>query len=88
MPAVIELVNNGKVKHEYTADKFFPTMAFRKAEDASGEYKAPMLKEAEVKAGQKLALFLIPTQVGTFDIVCQIEGHKAAGMFGTITVTK
>lgn len=88
MPYVLELVNTGKVKHEYTADKFFPTMAFRKAEDASGEYKAPMLKEAEVKAGAQLDLFLIPTKPGTYDIVCMIEGHKAAGMFGTITVTK
>lgn len=88
MPYVLELVNTGKVKHEYTADKFFPTMAFRKAEDASGEYKAPMLREAEVKAGAQLDLFLIPTKPGTYDIVCMIEGHKAAGMFGTITVTK
>ena len=88
MPYVIELVNTGKIKHEYTADKFFPTVAFRKAEDASGEYKAPMLKEAEVKAGAQLDLFLIPTTPGTYDIICEIEGHKAAGMFGTITVTK
>jgi len=87
-PYVLELVNSGKIKHEYTADKFFPTMAFRKAEDASGEYKAPMLKEAEVKAGQQLDLYLIPTVPGTYDIICEIEGHKAAGMFGTITVTK
>lgn len=88
MPYVLELVNTGKVKHEYTADTFFPTMAFRKAEDASGEYKAAMLREAEVKAGAQLDLFLIPTKPGTYDIVCMIEGHKAAGMFGTITVTK
>ncbi|NMM24658.1 MAG: hypothetical protein HHJ11_14425, partial [Phycicoccus sp.] len=88
MPYVIELVNIGKIKHEYTADKFFPTIAFRKAEDSVGEYKAPMLKEAEVKAGAQLDLFLIPTVPGTYEIVCEIEGHKAAGMFGPITVTK
>src|SRR5665647_1457965 len=88
MPYVIELVNTGKIKHEYTADKFFPTVAFRKAEDSVGEYKAPMLKEAEIKAGAQLDLFLIPTTPGTYEIVCEIEGHKAAGMFGTITVTK
>lgn len=87
-PYVIELVNSGKIKHEYTADKFFPTVALRKAEDASGEYKAPMLKEAEVKAGHQLDLYLIPTVPGTYDIICEIDGHKAAGMFGTITVTK
>jgi uncharacterized cupredoxin-like copper-binding protein len=87
-PYVLELANSGKLKHEFTAEKFFPTMAFRKAEDASGEYKAPMLREAEVKSGQQLDLYLIPTKPGTYDIICEIPGHKAAGMFGTITVTK
>ena len=88
VPAQIKLVNSGKVKHEYTSASFFPTMAFRKAEDAFGEYKSPLLKEAEVKAGQSLELFVIPTKVGKFKIVCLIPGHEKAGMFGTITVTK
>lgn len=88
VPAQIKLVNSGKVKHEFTSESFFPTMAFRKAEDAFGEYKAPLLKEAEVKAGQSLELFVIPTKVGTFKIVCLIPGHEKAGMVGTITVTK
>jgi len=88
VPAQIMLVNSGKTKHEYTSAKFFPTMALRKAEDAFGEYKSPLLKEAEVKVGGKLELFVIPTKVGKFDIVCEIAGHKKLGMFGTITVTK
>jgi len=87
-PYQIELVNTGTIKHEYTSEEFFPTMAFRKAEDAFGEYKALLLKEAEVKAGQKLELFVIPAKAGTFKIVCAIPGHEKAGMGGTITVTK
>ena len=88
VPAQITLLNSGRVKHEYTSESFFPTMAFRKAEDAFGEFKSPLLKEAEVKAGQSLKLFVIPTKVGQFKIVCLIPGHEKAGMFGTITVTK
>jgi uncharacterized cupredoxin-like copper-binding protein len=86
-PYVIELVNVGKVKHEYTAAEFFPTVAFRKAEDAEGEYKALLLNEAEVLAGKQLDLYLIPTKTGTFEIVCEIAGHREAGMFGTVVVT-
>jgi uncharacterized cupredoxin-like copper-binding protein len=85
-PYVLELVNVGKIKHEYTAEEFFPTAAFRKAEDAVGEYKAPRLNEAEVFAGKQLDLYLIPTKAGTFTIVCEIAGHREAGMIGTITV--
>ena len=87
IPYVIELVNSGKVLHEYTADKFFPTVAFRKAQDVAGEYKSPLLKEAEVLAGKRLDLFLIPTKTGTFKIVCKLPGHEAAGMVGSIRVT-
>ena len=87
-PYVLELVNVGKIKHEYTAAEFFPTVAFRKAEDAAGEYKGPLLNEAEVFPGKQLDLYLIPTKAGTFEILCEIPGHREAGMEGTITVTK
>ncbi len=38
-------------------------------------------------AGKTVELYLIPTKAGTYDLVCEIEGHFEAGMFGTITVT-
>jgi uncharacterized cupredoxin-like copper-binding protein len=87
MPYVIQLVNSGSILHEYTADEFFPTVAFRKAQDAAGEYKSPLLREAEVLADKQLDLYVIPTKAGTFKIVCQLEGHEKAGMVGTIKVT-
>jgi len=85
-PYVLEVVNKGTVKHEFTAEDFFGSVAFRKAEDASGEFKAPAPREVEVFAGAEIELYLIPTQPGTYELVCEIEGHFEAGMFGTITV--
>jgi uncharacterized cupredoxin-like copper-binding protein len=85
-PYVITVVNVGEIKHEFTAEDFFGSIAFRKAEDASGEFKGPAPREVEVFAGAEIELFLIPTQPGTYDLVCEIEGHFEAGMFGTITV--
>lgn len=82
-PYVIELVNIGKMKHEYTSETFFPTMAFRKAGDSTGEYKTPLLKEAEVFEGKQLNLYVIPTKAGTFKIVCALPGHEQAGMVGS-----
>lgn len=86
-PYVLKVVNKGELKHEFTAGDFFSLVAFRKAEDASGEFKAPAPYEVEVFAGESIELFLIPTEAGTYDLVCEIEGHFEAGMFGTITVT-
>jgi uncharacterized cupredoxin-like copper-binding protein len=85
-PYVITALNKGTEKHEFTAAKFFPSVAFRKAEDASGEFKAPAPLEVEVFEGKAIELFLIPTKAGTYELRCEIEGHFEKGMFGTITV--
>jgi uncharacterized cupredoxin-like copper-binding protein len=87
LPYVVKVVDKGTAKHEFTAGDFFGSAAFRKAEDASAEFKAPAPHEVEVFAGKSIELYLIPTKAGTYDLVCEIEGHFEAGMFGTITVT-
>ena len=87
-PYVLELVNLGQLKHEFTAEEFFQTVAFRKAEDEAGEFKAPAPKEIEVFAGKRMELFLIPTKEGVYDLVCEIEGHLEQGMRGKIVVEK
>lgn len=86
-PYILQLVNTGKKKHEFVADDFFGTVAFRKAENSIGEYKGPTLKEVEVFAGKQLDLYLIPTKAGEYLLVCEIEGHREKGMEGTITVS-
>ncbi len=85
-PYIVTVVNKGAVKHEFTAGDFFGSVAFRKAEDASAEFKAPAPHEVEVFAGKTIELYLIPTKAGTYKLVCEIKGHLEAGMFGTITV--
>jgi uncharacterized cupredoxin-like copper-binding protein len=85
-PYKLELKNGGQLKHEFTASSFYRSVAFRKAQDAAGEYKAPHLSEIEVFAGQQTDLYLIPAEVGEYELVCEIEGHKEAGMVGTIVV--
>jgi len=85
-PYKLELVNAGEEKHELVAEDFFGTIAFRKAEDSVGEYKAPTVREVEVFAGKQLDLYVIPTEAGSFLLVCELEGHREAGMEGTITV--
>lgn len=85
-PYKLEFRNLGAVKHEETAPVFFQTVAFRKVQDASGEFKLPTALEVETFAGKQSDLYLIPTQIGTYELVCEIEGHLEAGMHGTIEV--
>jgi uncharacterized cupredoxin-like copper-binding protein len=85
-PYKIEIKNGGVEKHEFTAGDFYRSVALRKVQDASGEYKGPYLREVEVFAAQQTDLYLIPTVAGVFDLVCEIEGHLEKGMFGKIIV--
>lgn len=85
-PYVLNFDNIGAVKHEATAPEFFQTVAFRKAQDASGEFKAPAPLEVETFAGKLTELYLIPMEAGTYELLCEIEGHLEAGMHGKIIV--
>jgi len=87
-PYKLEIVNLGDVKHYFTAEGFYRSVAFRKAQDNSGEIKAPYFKAVEVFPGQQADLYLIPTKVGTYDSTCTITGHEDAGMHGHILVTE
>ena len=85
-PYKLEIANTGTVKHYFTAEEFYQSVAFRKAQDNSGEIKAPYFKAVEVFPGEQADLYLIPTKAGTFGSVCTITGHEDAGMHGSIVV--
>jgi uncharacterized cupredoxin-like copper-binding protein len=74
-------------KHYYTAAEFYKSVVLRKADDDYAEIKAPYLKAVELLIGGSTTLFIVPTVTGTFDVLCTITGHAAAGMTGTITVS-
>lgn len=85
-PYKLEIVNKGTVKHYFTAEEFYATVAFRKAQDGSGEIKAPYFKAVEIFPGEQVDLYLIPTVAGSFESVCTVDGHEESGMHGHITV--
>lgn len=73
-------------KHYFTAAGFYKTLVTRKAEDSQAEIKVPYLKAVEILIGGESTLFIVPTQSGSFDSICTIAGHEAAGMKGTVVV--
>jgi len=86
-PYKLEVRNSGEVKHEFTANSFFRSIALRKLEDGQAEIKLPFLSEVEVFAGKQADLYFVPLIPGTYEMLCEITGHREAGMEGTITVT-
>jgi len=86
VPTKLVLRNEGKEHHYFVAEKFFGTIATRKVQDSDGEVKAPAFTAVEVYAGKTLEWFLVPTEKGTFDVICTVKGHAEHGMKGTIEV--
>ena len=79
-------VSNGS-KHYYTAEQFYKSVVWRKADDGEAEIKAPYLRAVELLIGGSTTLFIVPTDTGSFDVICTIPGHVAAGMTGTIQIS-
>lgn len=86
VPTKLVLKNAGKVAHYFVAETFFKTIATRKVQGSDGEVKAPSFTAVEVYPGKTLEWFLVPTQKGTFDLLCTVKGHAQQGMKGKIEV--
>ncbi len=88
----IVLKNVDNVKHEFAAPEFVTKMFTRKVEvlGADGKMVAEVkgaINEVEVAGGGTVEWFIVPVQTGKdIPMECAIEGHKEAGMIGTITV--
>ena len=81
----VTLVNQGKVKHEWVAPEFTQTVWTRKVEVGGVEVKG-VISEVEVPPGAQAEWYFIPLRTGQFDMGCEIQGHREAGMVGKVSV--
>lgn len=88
----IVLKNVDKIKHEFAAPELTPKVFTRKVEviGANGKMIAEIkggIHEIELAPGGVAEWFIVPVQTGkNIPMVCELKGHKEAGMHGTITV--
>ena len=84
--------NTDKVKHEFAGPELMARVFTRKVEvlGADGKMIAEIkgnVTEIEVAGGGVAEWFIVPVQTGKdIPIECAIEGHKEAGMVGTVTI--
>jgi uncharacterized cupredoxin-like copper-binding protein len=88
----IVLKNMDTIKHEFAAPEFIVKVFTRKVEvlGADGKMIAEVkgaISEVEVAGGGVAEWFIVPVQTGKdIPMDCALEGHKEAGMFGTVTI--
>jgi uncharacterized cupredoxin-like copper-binding protein len=88
----IVLRNLDEIEHEFAGHELFEKVFTRKVEitDASGALVAEVkggVAEIEVGPGKEVEWFIVPVQTGKdIPMECLIEGHREAGMVGTVTI--
>ena len=84
--------NTDKIKHEFAAPELVSRVFTRKVEVLGADGKAiaeikGAISEIEVAGGGVAEWFIVPVQTGKdIPVECAIEGHKEAGMIGTVTI--
>lgn len=81
-----EIINTGKLKHEFILDTFEHDAKHKIAMEKNPEmeHDDPNMKTLDPgKSAEILWRFSMP---GTFEFACLIPGHYEAGMHGTVTV--
>lgn len=81
----VTMINEGKIKHEWVAPEFTLSIWTRKVEVGGVEIKG-VINEIELGPGTKADWYFIPIRTGEFEMSCELEGHREAGMFGKVTV--
>jgi uncharacterized cupredoxin-like copper-binding protein len=79
----VTLVNQGKVKHEWVAPEFTQTVWTRKVQVGGVELKG-VITEIELEPGTQAEWYFVPIRTGEFEMGCEIQGHREAGMTGKI----
>ena len=79
------LNNPSTEKHYFSALRFAAAVWTRKVETENSEVKGA-IREIELRPGGSAEWYFVPVQAGTFELICTIKGHAAAGMVGKITV--
>ncbi len=86
------LKNVDQIKHELDAGEFRNKVFTRKVEVIGPDDKMiaeikGSIHEIELAPGGEAEWFFVPVQTGTnMEMECALEGHKAAGMHGLITI--
>jgi uncharacterized cupredoxin-like copper-binding protein len=90
-PVTLTLQNRGAVEHDFVVDTIQVTDV--EASD-TGPAAHHQMDEPEydlhffARAGESAALKFTAMEPGTYEIFCTIEGHKQAGMIGTLIVSE
>jgi len=86
-PMRIMLQNEGTLLHDMSSlDAMVEMMQAEGAGHDMGDIDNQMRMHVAAEVGQMAMMEFTPTQAGTYEFFCSVEGHKEAGMVGKLIV--
>ena len=89
-PVTLRLNNSGAVEHDFVIDKISVSDVEASETGPAMHHQMGEMPDYDLhfyaKAGESAVLKFTPLEPGTYEIYCTIEGHREAGMRGTLIV--
>ncbi|HKY53847.1 MAG TPA: cupredoxin domain-containing protein [Anaerolineales bacterium] len=89
-PVTITLTNVGKVEHDFVVEKINVTDVVASDTGSAAHHMGGDEADYDLhffaRAGDTETLQFTALEPGTYEILCTIDGHKEAGMVGTLVV--
>lgn len=83
---IFEMKNIGGRSHDFVHLEFFHNISIKQLKAKFGRVITHHIHSLFLKTGETIELYFIPQNSGEFEFFCSIEGHRADGMEGYITV--
>ena len=88
-PVELVLTNSGTLEHDFSILEF-PTEGPATSDGGMDHDMGAMEEQPDLHtaaaAGQSTTLQFTPSKPGTYEFFCTVDGHKEAGMVGTLVV--
>lgn len=88
-PYVLEVANEGREKHDFSAEKFFRAVALRSVHfPGAGALAAPAFTTMAIEPGGTVQLVFVAVRPGTYEMACSSSGHAERGLIGAIQIVR
>jgi uncharacterized cupredoxin-like copper-binding protein len=86
----LTLQNTGALDHDFKSDLPISNLVYQEADnepDEQQENSRNGVMDVDFDKGQSARVTFTPTKAGTYTFYCDVQGHREAGMQGTIVVS-
>ncbi len=89
-PITVTIKNDGKVEHDFVVQKIDVMNVVQQGNGMDmGHDMSSMEYDLHISTlpGESSTITFTPTEAGTYEFFCTVEGHKEAGMVGNLIIS-